>query len=442
MASQNRLTGSGGGRNIAIRMATEFSLSIYPWVYLSKFDGDAWKPEYIEKRHLGPAEEAALPDAERERLYRERNEFPGLPLVNYTTQYAMACFEGLKAFPQPDGSLKLFRPRENAIRMKRSMEGLYMPGVPVDQFVAAARGVVARNQAIGFAPAYDPAWERDDFASGHSVYIRPFSLAEGGIGVNLSQAPWFVVVSTRVGSYFADGVTSATITTKRIRATPGGTGWIKCSANYVTSALAKREAEVAGYLECVFLDAKHHRYVEEGSSCNLFFVLGDGRLVTPALGDTILPGITRRTIIKLAAEEGITVEERPVAVEEVLDDAVEAFGTGTAAGVTYFSSLRHGDTEKVFGDGAIGPVACGFLKTLKGVQYGALEDRHGWMVPVAGDSGDAGDAAAGDTAAGNAATGDTAAGGPDAGGAANGAGTAARDAGMPVADVAAQAAPG
>ena len=365
-------------------MAAEFSLSIYPWVYLSKFDDGAWRPQYIEKPHLGPAEEAALPDAERERLYRERNEFPGLPLVNYTTQYGVACFEGLKAFPQPDGSLKLFRPHQNAIRMKRSMEGLYMPGVPVDRFVAAACGVVARNQAIGFAPAYDPAWERDDFTTGHSVYIRPFSLAEGGIGVHLSQAPWFVMVSTRVGSYFAGGDTSPTVTTRRVRATPGGTGWIKCSANYVTSALAKREAEVAGYLECIFLDAEHHRYVEEGSSCNLFFVLGDGRLVTPALGDTILPGITRSTIIELAAEQGVAVEERAISVEEVLDDAVEAFGTGTAAGVTYFSSLRHGDTEKVFGDGAMGALSRAFLKTLKGIQYGALDDRHGWMVPVAG----------------------------------------------------------
>ena len=413
-------------------MAAEFSLSIYPWVYLSKFDGDAWVSEYIEKRHLSPDEEEALPDAERERLYRERNEFPGLPLVNYSTQYAMACFEGLKAFPQPDGSLKLFRPHENAIRMKRSMEGLYMPGVPVDEFVQAARGVVARNQALGFAPAYDPAWERDDFGSGHSIYIRPFSLAEGGIGVNLSQAPWFVVISTRVGSYFADGGSSATITTRRVRATPGGTGWIKCSANYVTSALAKREAEVAGYLECVFLDAEHHRYVEEGSSCNLFFVLGDGRLVTPALGDTILPGITRRTVLELAAEEGMTVEERPVAVEEVLDDAVEAFGTGTAAGVTYFSSLRHGDTEKVFGDGAIGPVARGFLKTLKGVQYGALEDRHGWMVPVTGAAGEAGGGDGGAAGAG--------AGGADGAGPVNGAAAARQGAGA--ASEAAQAASG
>ena len=420
-------------------MAAEFSLSIYPWVYLSKFDGDAWVPEYVEKRHLSPSEEEALPDAERERLYRERNEFPGLPLVNYSTQYAMACFEGLKAFPQPDGSLKLFRPHENAIRMKRSMEGLYMPGVPVEEFVQAARGVVARNQAIGFAPAYDPAWERDDFASGHSVYIRPFSLAEGGIGVNLSQAPWFVVISTRVGSYFADGGSSATVTTRRVRATPGGTGWIKCSANYVTSALAKREAEVAGYLECVFLDAEHHRYVEEGSSCNLFFVLGDGRLVTPALGDTILPGITRRTVLELAAEEGMTVEERPVAVEEVLDDAVEAFGTGTAAGVTHFSSLRHGDSERVFGDGAIGPVARGFLKTLKGVQYGALEDRHGWMVPVTDAAGDAG-AGGGDDAAGGAGAGAGGAEGVGGAGRVNGAAVGRQGAGA--ASEAAQAASG
>ena len=363
-------------------MAAEFSLSIYPWVYLSKFDGAAWDRQYVEKRHLTPAEEEALPEAERERLYRERNEFPGLPLVNYTTQYAMACFEGLKAFPQPDGSLKLFRPRENGVRMQRSMEGLYMPGVPADQFVAAARGVVARNRAIGFAPAYDPAWERDDFASGHSVYVRPFSLAEGGIGVNLSRTPWFIVVTTRVGSYYAADAASSAVTTRRVRATPGGTGWIKCSANYVISALAKREAEAAGFIECVFLDAEHHRYVEEGSSCNLFFVLGDGRLVTPALGDTVLPGITRRTIIEVAQEEGMAVEERPVPIDEVLDDAVEAFGTGTAAGVTYFSSLRHEGAEKVFGDGRMGPVSRGFLHTLKGVQYGALEDRHGWMVPV------------------------------------------------------------
>jgi branched-chain amino acid aminotransferase len=374
-------------------VAKSFSLAIYPWVYSAKFDG-TWREDFTEQRHLTPDAEAALPDDEREQLYLHRNRFEQLPLVNFTTQYGLACFEGLKAFPQPDGSLKLFRPHENGVRMQRSMEGLYMPGVPADQFVAAARGVVARNQAIGFAPAYDPAWERDDFASGHSVYVRPFSLAEGGIGVNLSRAPWFIVISTRVGSYFAAGDTSPAVTTTRVRATPGGTGWIKCSANYVTSALAKREAEQAGFIECVFLDAAHHRYVEEGSSCNLFFVLGDGRLVTPELGDTILPGITRRTIIELAQEEGMAVEERPVSIDEVLDDAVEAFGTGTAAGVTHFSSLRHNDEEKVFGDGEIGPVSRSFLRTLKGVQYGALEDRHGWMVPVTEVGGEADGAAA------------------------------------------------
>ena len=398
-------------------MGAEFSLSIYPWVYVSKFDDGSWYHDFIEKRHLSPAAEAALPDADREQLYRERNQFANLPLVTYSTQYAMACFEGLKAFPQPDGSLKLFRPHENGLRMKRSMEGLYMPGVPVDLFVDAVRGVVARNQAIGFAPEYDPAWERDEFESGHSVYVRPFSYAEAGIGVNLCEAPYFIVVSTRVGAYFGAGDSSPTVTTRRIRATPGGTGWIKCCANYVTSALAKREAEQGGYLECVFLDARHQRYLEEGSSCNLFFVLSDGRLVTPELGDTVLAGITRRTVIELAAERGIPVEERAVAIEEVLDDAVEAFGTGTAAGVTYFSSIRHGEREQVFGDGAIGPVARAFRSRLKGVQYGALEDRYGWMVPVAAAEGDAGDAA-GAAAAAVAAEGVAAAEGAAAGSAA------------------------
>ena len=368
-------------------MGAEFSLSIYPWVYFSKFDDGSWDEQFIEQRHLSPAAEEALPQAEREQLYRARNQFANMPLVTYSTQYAMAVFEGLKAFPQPDGSLKLFRPRENGIRMKRSMEGLYMPGVPVDQFLYAVRAVVARNQAIGFAPNYDPAWERDDFESGHSVYVRPFSYAEAGIGVNLSQAPYFIVVTTRVGAYFGAGDSSPTATTRRVRANPGGTGWIKCSANYVTSALAKREAEAEGYIECIFLDAEQHRYIEEGSSCNLFFVLSNGHLVTPALGDTVLSGITRRTIIELATEQGITVEERAIAIEEVLDDAVEAFGTGTAAGVTYFSSVRHEQREKVFGDGTIGPLSRSFLRTLKGVQYGALEDRHGWMVPV-GDEAD------------------------------------------------------
>lgn len=362
-------------------MASEFSLAIYPWVFVSKWTGTTWCRRYEEKPHSTPEQEAALPDAEREALHMRRNCFADLPLVNYTTQYGMGCFEGLKAFPQPDNTLKLFRPTDNGVRMARSMSGLHMPAFPVDGFVDAVRGVVQRNQEIGFAPAYDPAWEADDFASGASVYIRPFSYSEGGIGVNLSRYPYFIIVSTRVGSYFAPGDSSPTGTTRRVRATPGGTGWIKCNSNYVTSALAKMEAEERGFIECVFLDAVEQRYIEEGSSCNLFFVFDDETLVTPQLGDTVLPGITRTTAMELAREWGLTVEERLLSIEEVMDRGVEFFGTGTAAGVTYFSSVTHGNTEKTFGNGRMGPITRRLLRTLKGIQYGAIEDTRGWMVP-------------------------------------------------------------
>ena len=154
--------------------------------------------------------------------------------------------------------------------------------------------------------------------------------------MNLCASPWVVIVATGVGSYFKPG-TSKAVTTGRARATPGGTGWIKAASNYVISALAKKEAEKQGYMECIFLDSCEHRYVEEGSSCNLFFMLKSGVLVTPALQDTILPGITRDTVIQLARDRGIKVEERRVAIEEVLSEAREVFASGTAAGVTPIS---------------------------------------------------------------------------------------------------------
>ena len=365
-------------------MAQGFSLEIDPWVYRAKHREDGtWAEEYIEKPHLSPKEEAALPAEKRAELLLKRNNYADLPVVNYTTQYGMGCFEGLKAFPQPDGSLSLFRPDENARRMESSMKGLMMPSFPAALFVAAVRGVVSRNQALGFAPAYDPSWAAQDFLSGSAVYIRPFTYAEPGIGVGISKAPWVIVVSTPVGSYFKPG-TSRAVTTRRVRANPGGTGWIKADSNYVTSALAKIEAEKAGYMEAVFLDAREHQYFEEGSSCNIFFVMKDGTLVTPSLEDTILPGITRKSILVLAAERGIRTEERKVSVTEVFSNARECFVAGTAAGITSIESLTHEGKEAVFGSRAIGEVTHGLLKTLKGIQYGAVADTHGWMFPAVG----------------------------------------------------------
>ena len=364
-------------------MAKGFSLEIDPWVYRAKLSEDGrWTEQYIEQPHRTPAEEKAMSGEERAALQMRRNNLSDLPLVNYTTQYGMGCFEGLKAFPQLDGSLKLFRPDENGKRMEASMKGLMMPGFPAAMFTTAVRTVVGRNTAIGFAPAYDPSWAADDFLSGLAVYIRPFSYAEPGIGVGISTHPWVIVVTTPIGSYFKPGPSKA-VTTRRVRANPGGTGWIKSDSNYVTSALAKREAENAGFMEAVFLDAKDHSFFEEGSSSNLFFVMKDGTLVTPSLQDTILPGITRKSVLVLAQDQSLKTEERRISVKEVFSKAKECFVSGTAAGITSIESLTHDGREAVFCERRMGEVTRSLLKTLKGIQYGALPDARGWMVPTA-----------------------------------------------------------
>jgi branched-chain amino acid aminotransferase len=362
-------------------MAKGFTLSIYPWVYVARF-AEEWAEEYVEKPHKSPAEEAELDEAHRDELLAKRNSFPELPLVNYTTQYGMGCFEGMKAFPQKDGRLKLFRPDQNAARFYRSMKGLMMPPFPQERFVEASRQVVARNKKLGFAPDYDSAWERDDFTSGESIYLRPFSYSEPAIGLGIAKHPFVVIVSTPVGSYFAPGSSKAVVSEK-VRAFPGGTGWIKCDSNYVVPILEKKAAEAAGYMETVFLDAVEHRYVEEGSSCNIFFLLKNDTLVTPALGNTILPGITRSSILKIASEMlGVKTEERKISIDEAMEDAKECFVSGTAAGLSHLESITMKDKTARFGNGEMGELSRSLLKTLKGIQYGKIEDRFGWMVDV------------------------------------------------------------
>ena len=358
-----------------------FTLSVYPWTYEAKFADDNWTEKFVEKPHQTPDEEENLDERSRNALLDKRNSFPDLPLVNYTSQYGLGCFEGLKAFPQPDGTLKLFRPGENAKRFHRSMEGLKMPPYPTEMFVEAVRDVVSRNQKLGFAPTYDPTWEADNFAGGHAVYLRPFTYAEPAIGLGLSFSPWVIIVTTPVGSYFRPGSTAA-VTTARIRAVSGGTGWIKCNANYVTPILAKKEAESEGYMEAIFLDAADRSYVEEGSSCNIFFYLKNGTLVTPDLNDTILPGITRESVLTLAEDSGVATEQRRITIEEAMDEAAETFVTGTAAGIAYIESITHQDRTVVFNDSKIGDLSSELLHRLKGIQYGAVEDTHGWMIPV------------------------------------------------------------
>ncbi len=363
-------------------MAKGFTLSVNPWVYLAKYTEEkTWEEKYIEKEHLTPQEEEKLSEDEKAELFKKRNVIDELPLVNYTTQYAMGCFEGLKAFPQKDGTLKVFRPNENAKRMHNSMKGLMMPAYPEEMFVNAVVELIVRNKKLGFFQQYNPEWEKDNFLSGESIYLRPFTYSEPGIGLNLSYFPWVVIVSTSVGSYFPPGNAKA-LTTDKTRATPGGTGWIKCNSNYVIPILVKKAAIAQGYMEAIFLDSIEHKYVEEGTSCNIFFYLKNGTLVTPKLSDTILPGITRRSVLTLADGQGVKTEERKISIEEVMSEAKEAFVTGTAAGVSYIESITHQEKTVVFGDGKIMELTKTLLNTLKGIQYGAIEDKYGWMVNV------------------------------------------------------------
>jgi branched-chain amino acid aminotransferase len=358
-----------------------FSLSSYPVVYRGKCGKAGWRGQYIEKPHQSPQEEAALSLKKRKTLADSRNFYDDMPLVNYSTQYGLSCFEGLKALPQKDGGLAIFRPDRNAARFYKSMEGLYMPPFPEGAFVRACVETVKRNAALGFRPEYQKSWEKDSYMSADSIYIRPFTYAEGGIGVNVSHEPWVIIVNTPVSAYFTTGNADAVVT-DRIRATPNGTGWIKAASNYVIAALAKHEALEKGYMECVFLDAADHKYVEEGSSCNIFFYLKSGELVTPALGDTILPGITRASIIELARDRGVKVSERKISIEEALEEAQECFVSGTAAGATPIESLTYGEKKVVFNKGKVGDLTAGLRDTLKGIQYGALPDTKGWLVQV------------------------------------------------------------
>jgi branched-chain amino acid aminotransferase len=358
-----------------------FSLSSYPVVYRGKYGKKGWKGGYIEKPHLQPEEEENLKTREREALVESRNLYDDMPLVNYSTQYGLSCFEGLKALPQKDGGLAIFRPDRNAARFYKSMEGLYMPPFPEEAFIKACVETVKRNAKLGFRPEYKKSWEQDSYMTADSVYIRPFSYAEGGIGVNVCHEPWVMVINTPVSAYFTAG-TSDAVVTERIRATPKGTGWIKAASNYVIAALAKHEALEKGYMECVFLDATDHKYVEEGSSCNIFFYLKSGKLVTPALGDTILPGITRSSIIELAQDLKVRVMERKISIEEVLGETQECFVSGTAAGATPITSLTYRRKKAVFNKGKTGEFTAEIRDTLKGIQYGALPDTKGWLLRV------------------------------------------------------------
>jgi branched-chain amino acid aminotransferase len=287
--------------------------------------------------------------------------------------YGQAIFEGLKAYRAPDGSALLFRPEANARRFAGSAARLSMPAVPEETFLAALEELVA----------VDRAWLPD--APGTSLYLRPFQLAtEEYLGVRPAVEYLFGVIACPVGASFHGGAAPLTIwvSDDYTRAAPGGTGAAKCAGNYAASMAAHTQARDAGCDQVVFLDAVERRYVEELGGMNLFFVLDDGTLLTPPLGGTILPGITRDSVMTLARDAGHRVVERSYTLDEWRADAAdgrlrEVFACGTAAVVTPVGTVRSADGEFTVGGAVTGPVTGGLRTALTDIQYGRAADPYG-----------------------------------------------------------------
>jgi branched-chain amino acid aminotransferase len=291
--------------------------------------------------------------------------------------YAQEIFEGMKAYRGDDGSISLFRPYENARRFRASAARMSMAELPEALFVGAVDALVKIDR--DWVPGGDG-----------SLYLRPFMFAtESFLGVRAANEYLFCVIASPVGPYFKAGKTAVTVwvSDQYTRAAPGGTGAAKCGGNYAASLIAQTEAAEKGCDQVVFLDAAEHKWIEELGGMNVFFVMDDGSLRTPPLSGTILPGITRASIIELAKREGITVSEEPYAFASWQADAIsgrvkEAFACGTAAVVTAIGEVRHGAGEFKIGNGGEGPVTQRIRTTLTGIQRGKIADPFGWIHKV------------------------------------------------------------
>ena len=289
--------------------------------------------------------------------------------------YAQEIFEGLKAYRQADGGIALFRPSANAARFNRSAERLAMPELPEELFIESVRQLVKADRD----------WFPD--VEGGSLYLRPFMIAtEAFLGVRPAKSYKYLVIASPAGNYFKSGAPAVSIwVSEYTRAAPGGTGAAKCGGNYAASLVPQAEAIARGHDQVVFLDAEQHKWVEELGGMNLFFVMSDGSLITPPLTGTILPGITRDSIIQLAREEGLTVREERYSLDQWRDDAasgklVECFACGTAAVVTPVGKVAGHDGEFTVGSGGPGQLTGKLKARLVAIQRGEAADTHDWVV--------------------------------------------------------------
>lgn len=291
--------------------------------------------------------------------------------------YAQETFEGLKAYRTKDGTIQLFRPEMNARRFINSNERMSMPAVPEDMFVNAVRALVEKEAA------WVPSGE------GESLYIRPYMFAtEEGVGVHPSAKYKFIIIASPSGAYYANGVNPVKIWVEDeyIRAAPGGTGFTKCGGNYAGSLKAQEKAEQAGYEQVLWLDGVNRKYVEEVGSMNVMFLI-DGKVVTAPTDGTVLPGVTRNSIIHLLKDWGYEVEERHMSIDELMEAArdgklQEAWGTGTAAVISPIGELCYKGEKYVINDFKTGDLTQKLYDTLTGIQWGELEDPYNWTQVV------------------------------------------------------------
>lgn len=289
--------------------------------------------------------------------------------------YALEVFEGLKAYRLPDGGATLFRPDANARRLRNSAERLAMAQLPEELFVESCRALVKLDR--DWIPS----------AKGASLYLRPFMIgSEVTLGTNPASEYIFCVIASPVASYFKGGAAAVTLWVSEnfTRAAPGGTGTAKCGGNYAASLVAQAEGLREGCDQVIFLDAIERRWVEELGGMNIFFVLDDGSLQTPPLTGTILPGITRDSLITLARGMGLTVREEPYAIDQWQEDAKsgrvrEAFACGTAAVVTSIGKVKGRHHDFTVGVGNPGPVTERLKTALTDIQFGRAPDKHGWL---------------------------------------------------------------
>ena len=291
--------------------------------------------------------------------------------------YGQAIFEGLKAYRGKDNRIFLFRPEDNLKRMNTSAERMCMPTIPVTDVLEGLKTLLRLDEA--WVPAVD----------GATLYIRPTMVAsEAALGVHPADQYLFFIITSPVGAYYAEGFNPVKIyvTDKYVRAVPGGVGHVKTAGNYAASIMAAVEAQELGYTQVLWLDAVERKYIEEVGTSNIFFLIGD-ELITPPLTGSILPGITRDSVLQLAEDWGVQVTERPISIDEVITandtgSLQEIFATGTAAVISPVGELDYQGRICTINRGKTGELSQRLFDEIQAIQHGFREDPHGWVVEL------------------------------------------------------------